>query len=783
MSETEPRTPSSFGTLRRNCQDAVDLFAEARQSRTLDPRLQYSIDDTFVRFLSWAGNVGALAPGNASIDFRLQDESKVKTLLQSMLSRLKEDLQDLVKPPLDIMDEEEEPESADEGVYSEEEGDEEDHDGMEYGDDSDGTSSGRLESMDEGKDGEAERDGYKADIGDDDEDSCEESESDEDKSLESQALRERANPHLRVASHSEVHERVHSPTCSSSGSASSSSDYGSSTSSDSEKDEIWSATMKNMRKTIDQLVRFAVILRRPASSNENSRVRAFMATKSNDELDLIAFGEEEYGLRENLAWRLRAVDFPNLPEALHERLFESFVFRKMLLKYRERHQAKLKQGTKLLPSYSSPLDNAPSTQPVSIPSIPQIPEPAGISELDYGFLQLDHNMGDTPTPNTGEHATIQPPPPPRTEHSMGWTLYSDTIASHANHENHSTYERSLLGSAITGAGARRREHYNIPKHFNASDADFGGSADVCEYCRKIISREEKEGARWSRHVLRDLKPYICLFPECTDADPYYGNTEEWLSHMQEHACFWKCQAQITELAVAQGCEGDFNSEAELQEHYHMHHQQHLSEGQILQLLDICVVPSSDTFGVLASRLNRTVTVCPMCNKTPDVDCEPVSEAVDDDEIALRKGTVLYDCLLSHLEEFALRILADDELNATEGESWPGRTRTERSGSAITTRASQYGHDEQMSDGSDNTETGLPVAPSLWQANEHAELLQYSQDLAEVDDMDDTVRNEYEEMLKLRFSTTVNALSLDANQDTLLQEFWKKQQLKEGKSDR
>ncbi|CBF86722.1 hypothetical protein AN2377.2 [Aspergillus nidulans FGSC A4] len=52
----------------------------------------------------------------------------------------------------------------------------------------------------------------------------------------------------------------------------------------------------------------------------------------------------------------------------------------------------------------------------------------------------------------------------------------------------------------------------------------------CPYCFTICAEETARPHAWRRHILRDLRPYICTFKNCKDADQQYDTFTDWASH-------------------------------------------------------------------------------------------------------------------------------------------------------------------------------------------------------------------------------------------------------------
>ncbi|KAL9069743.1 MAG: hypothetical protein Q9161_005328 [Pseudevernia consocians] len=50
----------------------------------------------------------------------------------------------------------------------------------------------------------------------------------------------------------------------------------------------------------------------------------------------------------------------------------------------------------------------------------------------------------------------------------------------------------------------------------------------CPYCYFVINI--KNTRSWSRHIFRDIKPYVCTFTDCSVPDRLYDSRREWYSH-------------------------------------------------------------------------------------------------------------------------------------------------------------------------------------------------------------------------------------------------------------
>ena len=56
----------------------------------------------------------------------------------------------------------------------------------------------------------------------------------------------------------------------------------------------------------------------------------------------------------------------------------------------------------------------------------------------------------------------------------------------------------------------------------------GGKPFECPYCYFII--DIKSTRSWNRHIFKDIKPYVCTFPDCSMSDRLYDSRREWYFH-------------------------------------------------------------------------------------------------------------------------------------------------------------------------------------------------------------------------------------------------------------
>ncbi|EXJ84282.1 hypothetical protein A1O3_04949 [Capronia epimyces CBS 606.96] len=52
----------------------------------------------------------------------------------------------------------------------------------------------------------------------------------------------------------------------------------------------------------------------------------------------------------------------------------------------------------------------------------------------------------------------------------------------------------------------------------------------CPYCFLITTADSRQS--WARHVFRDLRPYLCVFPDCSTPSQLYDRRRDWFLHLQ-----------------------------------------------------------------------------------------------------------------------------------------------------------------------------------------------------------------------------------------------------------
>ena len=158
-----------------------------------------------------------------------------------------------------------------------------------------------------------------------------------------------------------------------------------------------------------------------------------------------------------------------------------------------------------------------------------------------------------------------------------------------------------------------------------------------------------------RHILKDIDPYVCLFPDCK-ADTLFKSPEEWLGHMQwEHTVLWACQSPGHE-------ECRYDTQPELERHLLDNHRDSFHESHLPEILQQSALPAPDTFAILALSIPQGAESprveaqgthqCPLCQKRFPLLGTTGTQTTHDE--------TTQNHLLAHLETIALMSLPPHE---------------------------------------------------------------------------------------------------------------------------
>ncbi|QYS93020.1 hypothetical protein H0G86_000411 [Trichoderma simmonsii] len=104
----------------------------------------------------------------------------------------------------------------------------------------------------------------------------------------------------------------------------------------------------------------------------------------------------------------------------------------------------------------------------------------------------------------------------------------------------------------------------------------------CPYCGIPLARAIFQGPAWRNHALEDLRPYVCILPDCKTPHALYKNSDSWISHMQtkHKVAKWKC------VSSCQSNIRTFQTEAEFLTHTENEHKEDFTTEEMLELANI-----------------------------------------------------------------------------------------------------------------------------------------------------------------------------------------------------
>ncbi|KAK4185066.1 hypothetical protein QBC35DRAFT_504549 [Podospora australis] len=397
--------------------------------------------------------------------------------------------------------------------------------------------------------------------------------------------------------------------------------------------------IKKANQTLDQIYRLSSLLRKPVSASEDAKIRQYIMrleslrkamTESDSKGDIddlhgikkseMADMKEMEDLEDCVQTHLRFLALPKrgaatgdgfasastdagvqIPEHITNRIVSAAKFRRMKHRYRERHQEKLSQSCDVAPGQSENEVNQPVTQTSRTRPV-------------TGTSKTGSHAGERRNPLNPNYATPRPP--------LSGTIASSLNAS-AVRSGKKSFDVVTSRTAIT-----RRHHIEVPP--------LPAYMPRCIICFRLVDREDVEETpdeetssqddrplqeaketnwKWTRHVLRDLEPYVCLFKDCIEGDRLYQSSEDWIYHLQwSHTLIWQCPVPHQPELVF------YDTADELEQHLQECHSQAFSAEELPGLVQRSSIPAKDTFAGLATESTFTsgCTLCASYNPEFDI---------------------------------------------------------------------------------------------------------------------------------------------------------------------
>ncbi|KAM0493016.1 hypothetical protein ACHAP8_009545 [Fusarium lateritium] len=105
----------------------------------------------------------------------------------------------------------------------------------------------------------------------------------------------------------------------------------------------------------------------------------------------------------------------------------------------------------------------------------------------------------------------------------------------------------------------------------------------CPFCYRMISAKTRTA--WKRHIFGDLRPYTCVFSNCTNSNIDFDRLHSWQLHVSKyHWRSWSCPFK---------CQQSLSSAAELSSHIKDHHLPTGTEEEIRLVTTLGEKPASE----------------------------------------------------------------------------------------------------------------------------------------------------------------------------------------------
>ncbi|KAF2497514.1 hypothetical protein BU16DRAFT_537163 [Lophium mytilinum] len=105
-----------------------------------------------------------------------------------------------------------------------------------------------------------------------------------------------------------------------------------------------------------------------------------------------------------------------------------------------------------------------------------------------------------------------------------------------------------------------------------------GSGFVCPYCMVLCPPRHGTGRSWRAHIIQDLQPYMCTYPDCAESNTMFSSRRQWLEHEgSAHRKAWQCFEHSGAV---------FGSADGFRNHLKSHHPQDMTDEQVADVAEV-----------------------------------------------------------------------------------------------------------------------------------------------------------------------------------------------------
>lgn len=316
---------------------------------------------------------------------------------------------------------------------------------------------------------------------------------------------------------------------------------------------------------IDNLYTLSVRIRTPTIRSRSLKAATYQPKDPETGVDLLSiYAKYDFEYIKDLLFDLRQPQLAAGAESsehdyLIARLSAAITLRRRQFKYWKRHRDKL--GSTILeeqPELSLPLKR---------------PDPP---------LRNDTLEAQPGTPGI-------PIPEGAPSHKTGKTLLSGTEAT----QHHQSLDEIVDNKSVTSYAVTVKDMHGkgveLPPPPRAAD----GEKDFeCSYCYIICPARYGRGRAWRTHLLQDLQPYVCTFPDCDSSEQLFRSRREWVEHEASHRKAWRCPEHPAAV---------YKTSAGLEDHLQREHGDSIPNSQLPAIVKVGETTTVDLR-----------TTCPIC---------------------------------------------------------------------------------------------------------------------------------------------------------------------------
>ncbi|KAJ4989340.1 hypothetical protein SVAN01_05065 [Stagonosporopsis vannaccii] len=265
---------------------------------------------------------------------------------------------------------------------------------------------------------------------------------------------------------------------------------------------------------IDNLYKLSVRIRTPTIRSRSLKAASYQPKDRDTGVDILS-SYAQYDLQ-HVHELLRTLREPHIgdsqlkdEEYMGPRLARGITLRRRHFKYWKRHRDKLSAPTILEHENEDRQDHIKET--VAVP------------------LRNEESEIEAPKP-----MLMFPEPPSQ---KTGRTMLSGTEATHHHQSLDDVVDtKSVTSYAVTVTDIHGKGVNLPPPPKNADgERDF-----ECPYCYIICPARYGRGRPWRTHLLQDLQPYTCTYPDCEASEQLFRSRREWNEHEANHRKVWRC---------------------------------------------------------------------------------------------------------------------------------------------------------------------------------------------------------------------------------------------------